>query len=265
MTWDELKKDGIPDCDAVINLTGANIMQSKWKKDGPVYTSRIDTTRDLVEAMKKNPPKTFVSASAVGIYPTNTEEVLDENSQLLDYNDMNFAQRLVYDWEQEAKKATDITRTTLVRISFVLGASQNGVAALKLPFGLGIGRIGTGKQPFPWIHEIDLAGILFHAAIDPDATSGVVNAVAPQQITQEQFATVFNRATKRLLSFPLPAVFLKPLGEKSSLLLEGPNVAPKELYNVLPSFKFCYPTIHTAAKFMENQKSGLLNQQQQKE
>ena len=56
------------------------IMNGTWKKDKPVYTSRIKTTRLLVESMKKNPPKAFVQASAVGIYETNTKETLDENS-----------------------------------------------------------------------------------------------------------------------------------------------------------------------------------------
>ena len=99
MTWDELKRDGLPDCHAVVNLTGANIVQSLWSKTGRVYSSRIDTTRTLVDAMTKNPPKAFVSGSAVGIYPNNTKEPFDEYSPLTPYDQMGFAQQLVFDWE----------------------------------------------------------------------------------------------------------------------------------------------------------------------
>ena len=104
-------------------------MNGTWKKDKPVYTSRIKTTRLLVESMKKNPPKAFVQASAVGIYETNTKETLDENSPLLPYERMNFAQQLVYDWEVEANKAKTIKNltTTILRFGFVLGSTQNGV------------------------------------------------------------------------------------------------------------------------------------------
>jgi len=249
MTWEELEKEGLPDCQAVINLTGANIMQSRWSKTGPVYTSRINTTRTLVDAMRKNPPRAFVSGSAVGIYPVNTKEVLDENSSLPAYDEMNFAQQLCYDWEQEAKTSKDIKdlTTTILRISFVFGPEQNGVKAMKLPLGLvGISRLGSGQQAFPWIHEIDLAEMIFHAAMDPDAKGGTVNAVAPQRITQEQFSTLLNRATGTMINVPVPEFLLRPLGEKSALLLDGPNVTSTTVNEVLPSFEYYYPTLHKA-------------------
>jgi len=118
-------------------------MQSKWQKGKPIYTSRIDTTRSLIKAMEKNPPKTFIQASAVGIYPSNTDEIYHEKSILPDYEKMNFPQKLVYDWEQEALTSNTINnlKTTILRIPFVLGPHQNGVKALKLPFNFGIGKI----------------------------------------------------------------------------------------------------------------------------
>ena len=261
LTWEEIEKEGLPDCKSLINLTGANIMESKWSKSGPVYSSRINTTRTLCEAMKKNPPLSFVSASAVGIYETNTEKELDEKSQLLPYEKMNFPQQLVYDWEQEAKKAPSNVKTTLVRVGFVVGPDQNGIKAMTLPLGIvGIGRMGSGKQPFPWIHEEDLCEMMFHAALDPNSTGGIINGVAPQIITQEQFSIVFNRAIGTRFNIPVPGALLKLIGEKSTLLLEGPRVIPKEISNVIPSFQYKFKTIHSAMEDIEQKIQGIAKQ-----
>lgn len=252
ITWEEVEKKGLPQCDAVVNLAGAPIIEGAWKKTSPVYTSRINTTKILVESMKKNPPKSFVQASAVGIYEANTKETLNENSSLLPYEKMNFAQQLVYDWETEASKAKEIKdlKTTILRFGFVLGREQNGVKAMKLPFGVGIGNMGSGKQHFPWIHEIDLAAMIFHAALDPDCTGGVVNAISPQVVSQEQFSKVFNRQNGTWINIPVPAFLLKLIGEKSFLLLDGANIEPKEHQNVLPSFSYSYPNLHDAIKLI---------------
>jgi len=249
MSWDQVEKEGIPDFDAVVNLSGSNIMNSAWSKTGPVYTSRINTTRTLVSAMKKNPPKAFVQASAVGIYSTDTDEIQYEDSPLLEYEKMNFPQQLVYDWEKEAKEASDFVKTTIVRFGFVFGFEQNGVKAMKLPFGIfGIKKIGSGNQPFPWIHEKDLSSMLFHAALDYDAPGGIVNGVSPQIITQEQFSVVFNRACNTMADISIPASLLKLIGPKSGLLLEGAKVANKNLSKTLPSFEYEFPGIHSAIK-----------------
>jgi hypothetical protein len=57
-------------------VSGANIMGKKWTEDRKteLFESRIGTTQILVDAMKasKNPPKVFICASAVGIYPPDS-------------------------------------------------------------------------------------------------------------------------------------------------------------------------------------------------
>ncbi len=64
--------DLIAGCDAVVNLAGAPIMQ-RWTADNKktIYSSRVDTTLNLAASIRHLPktkqPKTFVSASAVGI------------------------------------------------------------------------------------------------------------------------------------------------------------------------------------------------------
>lgn len=56
-----------------------------------------------------------------------------------------------------------------------------------VPFFLGLGGpIGSGKQFFPWIHIDDMVR-LFMFAIEENI-SGVLNGVAPQIITNQEFA-----------------------------------------------------------------------------
>ena len=59
-------------------------------------------------------------------------------------------------------------------------------------FGLG-GPIGQGTQWLPWIHVKDLTGLI-HFAIFNDHVRGILNAVAPETITNEQFAKAFGSA-----------------------------------------------------------------------
>ncbi|MBD3808199.1 MAG: NAD-dependent epimerase/dehydratase family protein, partial [Epsilonproteobacteria bacterium] len=57
--------------DIVINLAGANIL-ARWSDEykKTLYSSRIETTKRVVEAMSasKTKPELFISTSAVGIY-----------------------------------------------------------------------------------------------------------------------------------------------------------------------------------------------------
>jgi uncharacterized protein len=71
----DLNKTGIPnDCKAVINLAGQNILDPKYRwtpgfKQN-VYSSRINTTKWLAEAIEgaSKKPDVFISVSGVGNY-----------------------------------------------------------------------------------------------------------------------------------------------------------------------------------------------------
>ena len=73
----EILKDEIRNCDVLINLAGAPILQ-RWtsRNRKSIYDSRIKTTKNLVSAINKLPkneqPKKFISTSAIGIYQTGT-------------------------------------------------------------------------------------------------------------------------------------------------------------------------------------------------
>lgn len=67
------------------------------------------------------------------------------------------------------------------------------IKSMKLPFWFGLGGvIGDGKQPLPWIHIEDLCNLI-RFGIENKNVNGVLNGVAPQIISNEDFTkAIFN-------------------------------------------------------------------------
>ena len=67
--------------EAVIHLAGESIASGRWtkKRKKQIYDSRILSTRSLAEAINKTASvKTFISASAIGIYGNTGNELISE-------------------------------------------------------------------------------------------------------------------------------------------------------------------------------------------
>jgi len=82
-------------------------------------TSRIDTTRALVNALAKMNarPSVLVSASAIGIYGDRGDEALTEESK----PGTDFLAGLTQEWEAEALKAEALgIRVVLARFGIIL-------------------------------------------------------------------------------------------------------------------------------------------------
>ena len=221
ITWDELSANGLPQCDAVVNLAGQHILNlSRPWNDAyreEVLSSRIKTTKTLVNAINESvkPPEVFISTAGKCFYGTrelsSTEAApeLDEDSSPMG---MDFPAELVAQWEAAAE-GVDAKRIRHVklRIGVVLGhverkshigklwrigRSRGFLPIIRLPFCLGIGAgIGSGTQMFPWVHIDDMVGILLYL-IDNKATRGRYNAVAPGIVNNAEFTRAF--ATKQI-------------------------------------------------------------------
>lgn len=240
----ELQKE-ICACDVVINLAGAPILK-RWtpRKKKLIYDSRISTTKNLVEAIKKLPtkerPKKFITSSAIGIYKNGM--VHDESSTM--YSDQ-FVGTVVKDWEEQLLQLPSSIPCTIFRIGLVLGEDAKTISNLRLPFKLGLGgKIGSGKQAFPFIHEKDLANA-FVWATENRHENIIFNLVAPQKITNSEFVAAFAKQLNRPAVIPVPVFLIKlVLGEAATLLIESPEVKPKALLE--DGFNFEYPTIEIA-------------------
>lgn len=122
------------------------------------------------------------------------------------------------------------------------------IAKLIVPFWLGAGgNLGSGKQWFPWVHVHDVANIIKYA-IENDHATGVLNAVAPQPVTNAEFTRAFAKALWRPAVFPLPGFVVNTVfgAERGKAMLEGQKVIPKRTQEL--GYKFLYPDITSACK-----------------
>ena len=167
--------------DAVINLAGAPIADSRWSEARRqlLWRSRIDLTRTLVDWMTRQstPAPVLISGSATGWYGNQGEQLLDETSAS---GPADFGSELCNAWEQEAERARQCgVRVVLLRTAPVLSPTGGMLAKLRLPFSLGLGgRLGSGQQWMPWIHlqdEVALIDFLLHHS----ECHGVFNACSP--------------------------------------------------------------------------------------
>ncbi len=80
----EIDPAAIDWADAVVNLAGAGIAEKRWsaERKKELLDSRIGSTALLKTAIEssRNPPKTYLGASAVGFYGHRGDEVLTENA-----------------------------------------------------------------------------------------------------------------------------------------------------------------------------------------
>ncbi len=270
ITWDDIERDGIPSVDAVVNLAGQHILQPgrRWTDTyrDEVIQSRLRTTRSLVDAINASdvPPEVFVSTAGKCFYGTNRDNGgsypdLDESAEPMG---LDFPAELVGQWESAADHLdTKRIRHVRVRIGVVLGKVDRGsflgrlwrigrargfLPIIRLPFCLGAGAIiGSGQQPFPWIHIDDMVGILVHL-IDRDTAEGRFNAVSPGIVSNEEFTRAFARALHRPVLWKIPIWLIDAVvgRDRATILIEGQKVVPKRTLEA--GYRFQYPTIEAA-------------------
>ena len=72
----------------------------------------------------------------------------------------------------------------------VVGRNGGIIKSIMLPFKLGLGGpMGSGKQYMPWIHIDDLCQLIKHC-IETEEVEGVLNGVAPEIVSNEEFSKV---------------------------------------------------------------------------
>lgn len=250
ITWSEIAKLPLPECEAVVNLAGENILNplKRWN-EGFLQTlrdSRIETTKTLAKKISEasNPPKVFVSSSAVGYYPpSDTAEYTEDSPR----SSADALTTLCADWEKSAKLPDGCkTRLVTLRIGVVLGRGGGVIQQTIWPFWFGLGGVlGSGKQYFPWIHLDDMTGIIFHA-LENDHVTGVLNAVAPQVVTNESYTKEYAGALWRPAILPTPSFAINFIfgQDRGKILLEGQKVIPKRTLEM--GYKFQYPELKQA-------------------
>ncbi|GAC1669372.1 MAG: hypothetical protein NVS9B4_25460 [Candidatus Acidiferrum sp.] len=217
--------------EAVVNLAGASVVGGRWTKQRKALlrSSRVETTRTLVEAMARmNPrPKVLISASATGYYGNRGDEMLTEESAA--GND--FLASLAQEWEAEARKAEDLgIRVVCMRFGIILAKHGGALPKMMQPLKFGVGgKLGSGRQWISWITLADVIAIL-RWALENEEVRGAINVVSPNAVRNAELTSELARAMHRPAVLTVPAFALRlAMGEMSDALLGSQRVIPKRL------------------------------------
>jgi uncharacterized protein (TIGR01777 family) len=226
--------------DAVVNLLGEKINQ-RWTDESKqrIFESRRTGTHNLVgtiAALEKK-PRVLVNQAAIGYYGDRGEAMVDESSPPGE----GFDSEVVQAWEAAAREVEPSgVRLVIVRSGHVLDAGDGLLAQLLTPFRLGVGGpLAGGGQYMSWIHIDDEVGILLWA-IDNEKVRGVVNATAPNPVTNRELSRALGRALNRPAVMPVPGIVLdlKFGSEFGHVLRGGQRVLPRRPLDLGYEFRF---------------------------
>lgn len=250
--------------DVAVHLAGENVAGGRWTeaRKRAIRTSRIDSTRALVGAMRALPesarPSALVCASAIGFYGDRGEETLDESSA----PGSGFLADVCRDWENEAFAAEALgIRAVAVRIGVVLGPDGGALAAMLPLFRLGVaGRLGAGRQWMSWVHVDDVVG-LFAFAVERADVRGPLNGTAPTPVRNSDFTTALARAVHRPALLPVPGFALRvAAGEISDVLLASQKVEPTA--TLRSGYSFAHPKLEGALASIATDGERVLEREQ---
>jgi len=252
LQWDPTADPAIPVTEplegtlAAIHLSGANVGAHRWTESykREMIASRVDSTRRLATTLAglRNPPKTLLIASAIGIYGDRGDEVVDESSTA----GAGFLAELCQKWETAADPAIQAgIRIVHLRFGVVLGP-EGALKQMLPPFKFGLGaQLGSGRQWMSWVGLEDaIAAILF--GLDRPELSGPINVVSPHPVTNSEFTKALGRQLGRPAFLSVPAFAMELIfGQMADeALLASIRVQPRKLIEA--GFQFSEPNLDQA-------------------
>ena len=248
--WDAKTAHGwghlVNGADAIVNLVGANLagegfFPSRWtdERKQVIIDSRVNTGKAVVEAIEQaeSKPSVLVQASASGYYGPHPFDVdITEESPPGD----DWLARLCQQWEASTEVAEQMgVRRVVTRSGAVLSFEDGALQRLALPYQIFVGGpMGSGKQPFAWVHPADEIGAIKFLIRNAEA-SGPFNVATPNPTTNAQFGRALGQVMSRPSLIPLPGFALNLMfGEVSTVVLEGQKMLPTRLQALGYEFKF---------------------------
>ena len=233
--------------DIIINLAGENIAGGRWtdEQKRKIRDSRVNGTHLLSEAIAKmeRKPRTFICASATGIYGDRGDEVLDEQSE----SGGGFLAGVCREWEMACDLALKAgVRVVNLRFGPILAREGGMLSKLLTPFKMGMGgKVGSGRQYISWISLEDSVNAIV-LAINDESIRGPLNVVSPNPVTNEVFTKTLGHVLNRPTALAMPAFAARlAFGEMADeMLLVSQRVMPKRLNAA--GFQFSYPRLEEA-------------------
>jgi uncharacterized protein len=237
--------DGV---DGVIHLLGEKINQ-RWTDEAKqrIIESRRTGTHNLVGTIAglERRPGVLISQSAIGYYGDRGEAIVDESAAPGE----GFDAAVVREWEKAAREVEGAgVRLVVVRTGHVLDPRGGFLAPQLTPFKLGVGGpLAGGNQYVSWIHIQDEVGILLWA-LGSDKVSGVVNATAPNPVTNRVFSKALGKALGRPAVVPVPGLTVDLMygREFGKVLRGGQRVMPRRALDL--GYEFRHPELGEALR-----------------
>jgi hypothetical protein len=226
---------GAEGLDAVIHLAGEPVAENRLDEEhqARVKESRVDATARIVRSLAglSQPPKVFLSASAVGVYGNRGDEVLTDDA----LPGTGFLADVCRGWEEAALSAARHgMRAASLRIGIVLSPSGGALEKMLLPFRAGLGaRLGDGRHWMSLVSVDDVAAMFLRALVD-DRIAGTINAVGPQPMTNDAFTHLVGRVLGRPAPFVVPRFAAKVLFGSALVdeaLLTSQRAVPSRLFS----------------------------------
>ena len=237
--------------DAAVHLAGHPAAPHRWTAPhkARVLDSRVRGTRLLAETLAglKRPPATLVSASGTDYYGNRGNEILTESSS----PGTGFMATVVQQWEDVTQPAVDAgIRVWSIRSGMVFGSTGGLLPKVLIPFRLGFGgRVGSGRQYWPWIVIDDHLAAIMHLL--KTEGGGAVNLTSPNPVQNAEFTRVAGRVLRRPAIAIAPAFALRlALGTQlaNELVLSSHRVVPEKL--LAQGFEFRFPELEEGLRFV---------------
>jgi hypothetical protein len=222
----------LENCNHIIHLAGYPILK-KWTKKNKkiIYDSRINSAKLIFETCKAMnvKPKTFISASAIGIYNQCSSKVkIHENSAKGD----DWIAQMACDWESAANKFKAIgTRVVQMRISLIFSEKAGFLKYNLLSMRLGVGLIiGDKNRLINWMHAEDISCFIKDAIINKKY-NGPYNLACEDKISQEDFFKVIRKNIfpyAIIIKLPI-SLFSLILGKRSQIIGTDINLDTKKI------------------------------------
>ena len=233
-------ENALIDCDHIVHLAGYPII-NRWTKENKkkMYESRINSTKLIYKYCKKLMivPKTFICASAIGIYGLESEGIKDEK----DITDADWISRMAIDWEKSADSFKKInSKVVKMRISLIISKTSLFLKSYLLSMSFGIATLlGSKSRHISWIH-IDDAVNFIDLAINNKKYNGTYNLATSKSLTQGELVKIIKEEKYPFcITFQIPARILAfILGKRSKIFM--PNLVAKADKLKKLDFKYKY-------------------------
>lgn len=240
---------GLAGVDAVVHLVGETLV-GRWTEHQreAIRESRIGGTRTLAEGLAgmAGRPPVLLCASAIGYYGDRGPAPLTEESLP--------GQGFLPDVYQAAEAAAAPAERAGIRVSYlrfgVLQSPDAGGLAILLPSfrrGLGI-RAGNGRQYVSWVSLSDAVRAIAHV-LCADGLGGPVNVVAPQPVTNREYADILAKVLGRPRFLAMPTRLVRRVfgaGLADELVLASIRALPERL--MTSGFTFEHPELEAALR-----------------